>query len=75
MSEVSQPSAFGDREIWSAANALVDTHGENAPLYALHCAGLSLEVGNFARAARWRLVWQATQQLMGIDGSDTRLRN
>ena len=64
MAEVADLPAFGEREIWRAATSLIDAHGEHAALYVLHCADLSLEVGNVERARRWRLVWEATQSLM-----------
>lgn len=54
---------LADDQVWQTACNLIETHGESAPLYALQCIDLATEVGNFARAARWRLVWQATREL------------
>jgi hypothetical protein len=70
MAEVANPSAFGECEIWRAATSLIDAHGQQAPLYALQCADLSLEVGNLERAKRWRLVWKATQSLVATAPDD-----
>jgi hypothetical protein len=70
-----QQSVFSDREVWRIASALIDPHEEHASLYALQCVDLSLEVGNFDRAKHWRLVWQATQQLVGTNKPDNGSEN
>jgi hypothetical protein len=64
MSESAQFSPFGHSEIWQAANALIGTHGEHALNYALRGADLSLQVGDFEQARRWRMVWEPTRMLI-----------
>ena len=62
--------SFADSEIWPIAEGLIGTHGEEAPLYALQCLDLALEIGNFGRAQRWRLVLQATRWLISVEETD-----
>jgi hypothetical protein len=64
-----------DRDVWRAAWVLIDTHGENAPLYALQSVDQLVERGDFRGAAQWRRVQKAVLELLRSDVQADRLMN
>jgi hypothetical protein len=53
-----------DAEIWRTARTLIRLHGEHAPRYALASVHLLLERGDLRRAADWRRVFVAAEDLL-----------
>jgi hypothetical protein len=56
-----------ERDVWRAAWVLIDTHGKNAPLYALQSVDQLVERGDFRRAEQWRRVQRAVLELLRSD--------
>ena len=53
-----------DTDIWRMAGMLIETYGENAPLYALASVDLLIERGDLRLASQWRCVSTAAATLL-----------
>ncbi len=56
-----------DRELWACANQVLQTHGENGPLYvAKQIGALALE-GDAEGIAAWQQIARNLSELAGLD--------
>jgi hypothetical protein len=53
-----------DHDVRRTAGSLIGTYGENAPLYAMQSVDQLIERGDLDRAAQWRRVWHAAEELL-----------
>jgi hypothetical protein len=53
-----------DSDVWRVASMLIDTYGDDAPLYALASVDLLLERGDLRLASQWRCVSAAAATLL-----------
>ncbi len=53
-----------DLDIYRSANAVVQQHGEDAPIEAAMLAGAMLEAGDMDGFAVWRRIGKAVEELL-----------
>lgn len=53
-----------DTDVWRVAGMLIETYGDEAPLYALASVDLLIERGDLRLASQWRCVSTAAATLL-----------
>ena len=53
-----------DADVWHVAGMLIETYGDEAPLYALASVDLLIERGDLRLASQWRCVSTAAATLL-----------